>query len=159
MNDSLQFLFSVYIVCIIISCATLVNTLFFVIPLQVKKAGVKNGLSSLRHKQLAKGVLSLFMSICTVVILSSRFFINGELIRVLNTLLVLLFTVCWFIKSLIEASIYHTQFTEDQIELHHKIFDEEQEIKKNIARRETVRIKLNSDRRKATVDRNKLTSK
>lgn len=159
MNDSLQFLFIVYIVCIFIHCASFLTTLFFIIPLQIKKAHVKNGLSSLRHKLLAKGILSLMISAITIFVLTSRFFISGELIRYLNTTLIFLFTSFWFIKQIIEWSIYHTQFTEDQIRLHHKIYAEEQKIERNIARREKLRIQLNSDRRQATAERHKLTTK
>lgn len=120
MIDSLQFLFGVYLLCIAISSATLMTTLFFVVPLQIEKAGVKNGLSVLRKKLLAKGILSVLMSITTVLVLSSRFFIQGEIVRYLNTTLILFFSLFWFVRELIEASIYRTQFTEDQISLHSK---------------------------------------
>lgn len=156
MINSLQFLFGVYLLCIVISTATLMVTLFFVVPLQIKKATVQNGLSSLRKKLLAKGVLSLFMSIITVFILSSRFFLDGEIVRYLNTALILFFSLFWFIREIIESSIYHTQFTDDQIELHHKIFNEEVKIQATVDRQEVARVKLNSDRRQATVDRNKI---
>lgn len=130
MIDSLQFLFGVYLLCIVISTATLMVTLFFVVPLQMKKAGVRNGLSSLRKKQLAKGLLSLAMSIITVFILSSRFFMTGESVRYLNTALIFFFTLFWFIRELVESSIYHTQFTDDQIILHRRIYEEEERIKR-----------------------------
>jgi uncharacterized membrane protein len=93
----------------------------FVIPLQIKRVGVKNGLATLRHKQLAKGILSLFMSGITVVVLSLRFFLEGDNARYLTVILVLLFCTAWFIEQVIESSIYHTQFTLDQILLHEKI--------------------------------------
>jgi len=96
-------------------------TLFFVVPLQIEKVGVKNGLAVLRKKQLAKGVLSLFMSAITITILSARFFISGELARYFIAALVFLFCLFWLIKQLIESSIYHTQFTADQVKLHDKI--------------------------------------
>lgn len=159
MSNSLQFLFTVYIICIVLSCITVVSTLIFVIPLQVKQAGVKNGLSSLRHKLLANGFLLVFISLLEIIILSSRFFLEGDAVRYTNTILILVFTVALSIKSLIWSSILHTQFTEDQIKLHHKIWAEEQRLKKNIVKREVVRTKLNADRRKVTADRKKLTSK
>lgn len=130
MIESLHFLFSVYLLCIVIAIATLMVTLLFVVPLQVKKAGVQNGLSSLRKKQLAKGVLSLLMSVITVFVLSSRFFLDGVIARYLNTILILFFTLFWFIREVIESSIYHTQFTEDQISLHRKIHAEELRVEK-----------------------------
>lgn len=130
MIESLHFLFSVYLLCIVIAIATLMVTLFFVVPLQVKKAGVQNGLSVLRKKQLAKGVLSLLMSVITVFVLSSRFFLDGVIARYLNTILILFFTLFWFIREVIESSIYHTQFTADQIDLHRKIHAEEVRVEK-----------------------------
>lgn len=134
MIDSLQFLFYVYAICIWLAVSTLFITLFFIVPLQFEKAGVQNGLSSLRKKLLIKGLLSVLMSVVTIVILSSRFFVAGELARYLNTGLIFCFTLIWFVKQLIESSIYHTQFTEDQIELHHKIHVEEvrqEKVKRN----------------------------
>lgn len=157
MIDSMQYLFIAYVLCIIISAASLVVTLFFIVPLQLKKAGVQNGLSSLRHKQLAKGVLSLLMSSITMFVLTSRFFIQGDAVRILNTTLIVCFTLFWFLKELIESSIYHTQFTEDQIELHHKIHKEEVRVQDVAKRREVARVKLNSDRRQETLRRNNLT--
>lgn len=126
MNDSLEFLFKVYMICIGVSFANLIVTLFFIIPLQFEKFGVKNGLQSLRRKLLAKGILSLIMSVIVILVLTSRFYTSGEIVRYLNTLLIFCFVVIWFIKQLIESSIYHTQFTEDQIRFHNKIFAEEQ---------------------------------
>lgn len=154
MNDSLQFLFLTYVICIFISVLTLLTTLFFVVPLQVKRVYVKNGLQSLRQKLLTNGLLSLVMSVITVFILSSRFFISGDIVRYLNTALIFFFTAIWFVRSLIETSIYHTQFTEDQIKLHHKMYDEEMRRER---KKETTRVKLNSDRRKATRERQTLT--
>lgn len=135
MTDSLQFLLLVYILCIMISAASFIVTLLFIIPLQIKKAGVTNGLSSLRKKLLAKGVLSLFISAITVFVLSSRFFFQGEIIRYLNTLLILFFTSAWFVKQLIESSIYHTQFTQDQINFHWKVHQEELKAQRKIDKR------------------------
>ncbi len=149
MIDSLQFLLTVYVFCIFLSIVTLFVTLFFVLPLQFQKAGVKNGLSSLRQKLLAKGLLSLFMSLIAVFVLSSRFFLEGEIVRYLNTFLILFFTVFWFVRELIESSIYHTQFTEDQIQLHHKIYKEEQRIEAVEKTHEAARLRHNTSRREA----------
>lgn len=151
--NSLEFLFIVYQVCIVLSVLTFLITLFFIVPLQMKKAGVKNGLQSLRQKLLIKGMLSLLMSAITIMVLTSRFFVEGEIIRFLNTLLIFLFSAFWLVRAIIESSIYHTQFTDDQIQLHQKIFKEEVRQEKKI---ETARVKLNSDRRRATRDRHKL---
>lgn len=155
MIESLQLLFGIYILCIVLSTATLMTALFFVIPLQLKKAGVQNGLSSLRKKQLTKGILSVLISMITIFILGSRFFLEGEIILYFNTALVLLFNLFWFVIIIIESSIYHTQFTEDQIELHKKIHKEEVKLEKV----EASRVKRNSTRRKATSDRKKLDAK
>ena len=151
---SLQFLFDVYLICIVLSVSSLIVTLFFVIPLQVEKAGVKNGLSQLRYKQLAKGFLSLIMSLITIFTLSSRFFLEGDIVRYLNTLLILGFCLSWLLKELIESSIYHTQFTSDQINLHNKIHAEEVKQEATQARHEVSRKKRNAERRQDTVDRN-----
>lgn len=139
MINSLQFLYSIYMLCIVISIITLITTLFFVVPLQFKRAGVKNGLQSLRKKLLTKGILSVFMSIATVIILVSRFFASGDIIRYTNTILILLFVVFWFIREVIESSIYHTQFTEDQIDLHRKIHNAE--VEKESKKLDSKRVK------------------
>jgi hypothetical protein len=130
-------------------------TLFFIVPLQIEKAGVQNGLSTLRKKLLVKGVLSLLMSVFTVILLSSRFLLSGDIVRYLNTLLIFLFSLFWFIRELIESSIYHTQFTADQIELHNKIHNEEVKQDK---RQEVSRVKRNTTRRNDTKERQKLDS-
>lgn len=155
MINSLQFLFGVYLVCIGLSIAALITTLFFVIPLQVKKVNVQNGLRSLRQKLLMKGVLAVIMNSSAIIVLTSRFYLEGDIVRYLNTGLVFVFCLCLFLKQLIESSIYHTQFTEEQIQIHHKIYKEELRRGK---KHETDRVKLNSDRRKATKARQNLTN-
>jgi hypothetical protein len=96
-------------------------TLAFVIPLQVKEAGVKNGLAKLRKMLLLRGVLGLGVIAISVFALMARSFFDGDALRNAVVIFVLTHAIGLLLKTLIDYQIYHQQYTPESKELHKKI--------------------------------------
>ncbi len=119
--DSLQVLYAVYFLAIFIHVVALVNTALYVIPLQVKEARVKNGLAKLRILMLFSGVITILLSALSIIVLSLRFFIDGEVARYTIVSLVLLHSLGFLASSLITRKMYRQQYSEKQKLFHEKI--------------------------------------
>ena len=92
--------------------------LFFVIPLQIKEAQVKNGLAKLRIQLLLYGLAMDIISLLLMYI-GYHLFYN---IHHLNLVFAILFiSVCVFGLAIIGYNIYHQQYTLKNIKLHEKI--------------------------------------
>lgn len=122
MENSLNFLYIVFFLSILIHVLSAVITLSFVIPLQVKEARVKNGLALLRKQLLFKGVLALVIIVVAICVLSLRYFIEDvPTLRYITVSLVLVHSLGILGKVWIDYQIYHQQYTPESKEFHAKV--------------------------------------
>lgn len=122
MLNSLEFLYAIYIFTIGLHLFAGVIVAAFVIPLQTKQAGVKNGLIKLRQQMLIKGLLAFVVITASVIVLSARFFVDdSEALRYAIVTLVLIHGLGVLGKSIIDYQIYHTQYSADSVEKHAQI--------------------------------------
>src|ERR671926_256450 len=74
-QESLIVLYTVYFISVAVHFLALFIHGGYVIPLQIKEAGVKNGLRTLRVSMLIAGMIMLGLNIVSIVVLTSRFFL------------------------------------------------------------------------------------
>ena len=153
--NSLDFLYFVYVASILINVVAVAIGGWFVFPLLNKEARVKNGLIHLRQDLLNLGETLGAMGIITIIVLSMRFVLQGELARVITVMLVFIFSLGALRLSLLGRKIYNQQFSPKQKEYHAKLAALEEKDDARDVRREVARVKLNKDRRDETVERNK----
>lgn len=115
--NSLIFLYVVYFVSIGIHTITLLISLIFVFPLQLKESKVKDGVSELRRLMLFMGMTNIFLSIITIFVLSYRLFLEMHFIEVpldtmryLMTVVIFSHSLGFLAFSIIQYRIYHTQY-------------------------------------------------
>lgn len=87
--------------------------LFFTIPLQVKQAGVKNGLALLRKQLLAFGVIVFITNTIATYFLtraSISLYINGGQVTAATAILLFTFAVSKLAIAVIGYQIYHQQY-------------------------------------------------
>lgn len=96
-------------------------TLAFIIPLQVKEVGVKNGLRKLRKQLLIKGVLSFIVILAAIFALTGRYFLPDGALRSAVIIFVLAHAIGIVGKSYLDYLIYHQQYTPKSKEMHEKI--------------------------------------
>lgn len=119
--SSTQIAITLYMISIIILAISGIIVSSFVIPLQWKEAGVKNGLAFLRRQLLAKGFLALVTIITAIIALTIRSHIaDPNLARIIISSTVLLFSLSLFGKAGIDYKVYHQQYTDENKELHRK---------------------------------------
>ena len=122
MEASLTFLYIVFFISISLYVVAGVIITAFVIPLQVKEAGVHNGLRVLRKQMLLKGFLALVVAVASIVALTARFFIGDtDTLRYIITGVILLHAVGTLWKSWIDYKIYHQQYSPQSKEFHKKV--------------------------------------
>lgn len=121
MDDSLQFLYDVYLVSIAIHIVSIVLGLWDDVPLLIKESRVQNGLRLLRQLTLVSGMVNLVADLASVVVLSLRFFIDGDLARYMIVSLLLIHALCFLGQRVIKSIMIRQQFTEKQKEFHEKI--------------------------------------
>lgn len=113
----MDFVFTIYLLAIFINILTVITSTGFVLPLQFKQAGVKNGLAWLRKRLLIKGLLAIGISVITIAVLSLRFFATDpNIIRILIVGLIFIHALFLLGKSLIDAAIYRQQYTPENVE-------------------------------------------
>lgn len=106
---------NIFIYLSLVLCAVAAITiLMFVVPLQVKQAGVKNGLAMLRKQLLAYGLITfLTTSIASyfLAIISYRLLTNpGTYVSTVSQILLFLFSLSKFAIAFIGSQIYHQQY-------------------------------------------------
>jgi len=87
--------------------------LFFIIPLQIKQAGVKNGLSMLRKQLLAFGATLFVTNVIAAYFLtrtSIGLYINGGSATFTTSTLLFIFAFAMFLLAVIGHQIYHQQY-------------------------------------------------
>lgn len=99
----------------VISCIILA---LFLIPLQIKEAGVKNGLRVLRIQLLVAGIV-LFMT--NLFSLGFLFLAMEVPQKPLNAFLQIINALAFLILAFIAQSVYRTQYTDEAKDLHAKI--------------------------------------
>ena len=124
--ESLNFLYTVFFISIILHIAAGIITAAFVIPLQLQQVGVKNGLAKLRKQMVVKGFLSLVVIMSSILALTLRYVIHDiDILRYIIVTLILIHSLGALGKSYIDYEIYHQQYTEENKEIHEKIEREE----------------------------------
>lgn len=119
MITSLDFLYVVFFISIALHVLAMFNSIAFVLPLQFKESGVKNGLVTLRKQLLAKGIFAIVIDIVSIIALTSRYFINDpDISRYVIVTVIFLHAVGQFAKSVIDTKIYHSQYSPENTELH-----------------------------------------
>lgn len=122
MENSINFLYTVFFLSILIHVLAAVITLSFVIPLQVREAKVKNGLRILRKQLLIKGVLALVIIVVAIVVLSLRYFISEPVtLRYITVTLVLVHALGILGKTWVDYQIYHQQYSPESKAMHSRI--------------------------------------
>lgn len=117
-----KFLIGVYIASIGIHILALIVHGTWVIPLQIKEAGVKNGLKKLRVLFLASGITIMMLSIISILVLSARFFVpEGQWARYYYLALILFHSFGFLTFSIIKRIMYKQQYSDKQKELHNKL--------------------------------------
>lgn len=116
-----EFTIFIYLLSIILYLSAAITALFFLIPLQFKEMLIKNGLIPLRIQMLRKGVLSFIVAMSGVVALTTRFYIDGELSRIIALIFVLVNSLGIFLIVLIGARIYRYHYSDESIEYHNEM--------------------------------------
>lgn len=129
--DSLTFLYIGYFISIGLYVATILLEASLVIPLQFKEAGVKNGLKVLREQLLMKGVVSLVVALTSVMALTSRYFLDGEINRYVIVIAIVVNALGIFAKAFLDYRIYHQEYTEVNKQFHARVAEMEAKEKKN----------------------------
>lgn len=117
-TDTLQLIFYI---AVIMHVAAGILTLACVIPLQLREAGVKNGLRKLRQQLLVKGLLSLAVIVFSIMALTGRSFLPDGLTRFGMITFVMAHAIGILGKAYIDYQIYHQQYTEESKRMHEKI--------------------------------------
>lgn len=95
--------------------------IFFLIPLQVKEVGVKNGLLKLRYQLLFLGIILLFINFTSVIFLYDDLTNATMPASNLSIYLRIINGIAHLFLSFILLSIYKQQYTEKNKILHEKI--------------------------------------
>lgn len=101
--------------------------LLYIIPLQIKEAGVKNGLMTLRRELLVTGILLFFINTLGLTIILVRSFFGDNAARLITEIVTVFNSVGLFTVALIKYQIYHQQYTPENKEKHARIYELEQQ--------------------------------
>lgn len=124
MTDSLTFLYTFFFLSIILHLLSAFITAGFVIPLQLKQAGVKNGLAKLRKQMVFLGFADLGTSIVSILALTMRFFISDpDLLRYLITTSIFAHSFGFFLRAYTFYRIYHQEYSEENKKIHEEIHE------------------------------------
>lgn len=128
-----------------------IGILLSVLPKVYREARVKNGLIDLREALLISLEFILGAAITADIILLSRYVVPAEVFAYFAVFLLNVFCLSFLVIGLAKRRIYFSSFSPKQKRLHAKYAkDELLSNSKRDKRREVARVKLNSDRRKAT---------
>lgn len=117
-----QFIELAFLAAIILHVLAGIVTVAFVIPLQIKQAGVKNGLRKLRLQLLTKGFLALAIIIVSIFSLTARWVLDdGATLRFAIVVFVMTHAVGVFGKAIIDYLIYHQQYSQKSKDMHTRI--------------------------------------
>lgn len=115
--DTKTFLYIIYFTSVFILVITAVIYSLFIIPLLWRLSKVKNGLAILRKQLLAKGVLAGIAIFFAIFALTARYIISDvETLRVIITFTVLVFSLTFLGKAIIDLKIFRHSFSTKGIE-------------------------------------------
>lgn len=110
--DTLTLLYIFYFIAIVFYLIAIFLEASFVIPLQFKETGVKNGLKVLRRQLLSKGILSLIVGITSVLALTTRFFgLPADWNRIVIIVVVVINAIGVIGKAFLDYQIYHQEYS------------------------------------------------
>lgn len=131
MSTSLKFLTVGFFASILLYFINAAIAIFYVLPLLLKEAGVKNGLVKLRRQMLAEVVLYIAVSVFSIFALTGRFiFGTSEVSRYIIVSMVFLTSISFTAKILIYKEIYNQTFSDEQKKLHELMAKLEKKLKK-----------------------------
>lgn len=120
--DTLTLLYIFYFIAIVFYLIAIFLEASFVIPLQFKETGVKNGLKTLRRQLLSKGILSLIVGITSVLALTTRFFgLPVEWNRIIIVIVVVINAIGVVGKAFLDYRIYHQEYSSSSKTKHARI--------------------------------------
>lgn len=120
---NIYFLYTIYIFAIVLHLSSAAIVAFFIIPLQVKEARVRNGLAKLRIQLLIFGVTVFSLGLLGAIILSTRFFISGSVAIYLTLFMIVLHGLGFLSLSVVGHRMYTQQYTDESKRLHEEIAD------------------------------------
>lgn len=142
----MTFLYVVFSLSIFVLIVAAVVAGAFVIPLQMKEAGVKNGLNKLRKQLLLKGFLDFGMIIIAVSTLLMRYVIHDqEVLRYLTVTLVFFFSISFLGHVLIDFLTYRQNYTPENKKIHAQI--------EEIETQQGLKVRAGMDKRNKTARR------
>lgn len=111
--DHLSVIFS-----IIVRVMAGMTLLFFVIPLQTREAGVKNGLRTLRKQLLVSGITIFIINTFGLLIYIMRMIVDDGMFRFLTNSLAIVNSLGFATMAFIKYQIYHQNYTPEQKKKH-----------------------------------------
>src|SRR4051794_4762599 len=102
------------IISVLLRLAAVVVLMAFVIPLQIKEAGVKNGLAVLRKQLLFSGILLTFVTGIGTAFLLFRAILDDGWYRIFSNGLSILNSAAFLAVAWIFYQIYHQQYSPEQ---------------------------------------------
>lgn len=127
MNFNLEFSMISVVISLVVRLIAGFTFLLFIIPLQVKEAGVKNGLRKLRIQLLISGILLFLLNTIGMILLPARYTLSPDQFRVISETLAIFNSFAFLIVAWIKYQIYHTQYSPDSKSMHEKFEHSETE--------------------------------
>lgn len=122
MDKSILFLYVVFLLSIGIYLAALAITAGFIMPLQLKLSGVKNGLIKLRKQMLLEGWLDVATATLWVITLTVRYIIPDQnILRYILVSMIFVQAVVLVARQINKAKIYKQDYTPKNIAKHARI--------------------------------------
>lgn len=120
MNGSITIEFSQIsiIINVILRLITAFIFIWFIIPLQIKQADVRNGLRLLRTELLVSGVILFLINTIGLGIIIVKPFTDPKQLSLFTDFIALFNSVGFLIVAAIKFQIYHSQYTPENILMH-----------------------------------------
>ena len=106
-------------------------TLRYVIPLQWKEAGVRNGLIALRRQLLTIGLVATFLNVLSIIFVLVRLFLDREMYMLLSAVLSVINGAGFLLMAVILYKVYHQQYSSEQ-KKHHEAIEKLENRKKHL---------------------------
>lgn len=117
--------------------------------------GIQNGLIVLRKLLLTSAVVMFVTAILSIIFSVLRPIVGKDMFGCFTDILTIVNAAGFYFLSYMQYKIQTFQYSPRQLELHSKIAELEKKESIQEEKHEKTRIKLNADRRQATIERNK----
>ena len=134
-NLTLQLDTITVIVNVVIRIVTAILFLTLIIPLQVKEAGVKNGLRLLRKELLLSGIIIFLVNTIGLLTIVIKYFFGDVAVQTSTPIITLFNSIGFLAIGFIKLNIYHQQYTPENKRIHTMIAQHEIPIKKKTVHR------------------------